>query len=70
MSRVLTVRISDEEFSAFLHIRAKHMLTTQELLHAVIVDALVDEGYDGIRCRESEGCESARETSEAGGPTA
>jgi len=31
------------------------------MLHAVVTDALIDEGYDGLRCREPEGRPSAGE---------
>lgn len=54
---VIAVRLTKDEFMAFCGVRGKHNLNVQELLHSIIIDALVDEGYDGLRCREPEGCE-------------
>jgi hypothetical protein len=70
MSHVIAVRLSEGEWSAFQQLRDRHNVTAQQLLHAIVIDALVEDGWDALRRRESEGCESAGETSEVGGDSA
>jgi len=69
MSHVVTVRLSEGEWSAFQHLRDRHNVSVQQLLHAIVIDALVEDGYDALRCRESEGCEDTGETGEVRGST-
>jgi hypothetical protein len=47
----------------------RHKVSYQDLLRAMIVDALVEEGYDALRCEQSEGREGSGETSETCGAT-
>jgi hypothetical protein len=70
MSRMIGVRLTEGEFVAFNGLKTKHGLSSQELLHSIIIDALVDEGYDGLRCGEPEGCEGPGEAGETGGSAA
>jgi hypothetical protein len=67
MSRVIAVRLSEGEWQAFIGACAKYNLTKQEFLRAMVIDALVDEGYDGLRCRQSEGREGLGEEGPARG---
>ena len=69
MSHVIAVRLSEGEWSAFQELRDRHNVSAQQLLHAIVIDALVEDGFDALRCRESEGRESAGETGEARGAT-
>jgi hypothetical protein len=68
MSHVISVRLTDDEYSAFCGVQRKNRLTPQQLLHSIIIDALVDEGYDGLRCGEPEGCEGPGEAGQTRGP--
>ncbi len=69
MSHVVAVRLSEGEWSAFQELRDRHRVSAQQLLHAIIVDALVDEGYDALRCRQPEGCPDTGESGETCGAT-
>jgi len=69
MSRVLAVRITQDEWDAWQQLLMKHQVTTQQFLHGILTDVLVDEGYDGIQCGEPEGCERTGEAGEARGAT-
>jgi len=70
MSHVIAVRLSDGEFNAFVQLRDRHNVTAQQLLHAIVIDALVEDGFDALRCRQSEGCEDTGEASETRGDAA
>lgn len=63
MSHVVAVRLSDEEWLALQSVQLRDNITMQQLMHAIVIDVLVDEGYDALRCEQSEGCSSAREAS-------
>lgn len=67
MSHVIAVRLSDAEHECFLTLCVKNRVSRQQFLHAVVIDVLVEEGFDALRCRESEGCERTTEESEARG---
>ena len=70
MSHVVAVRLSDQEHGALLDTCRKNNVTMQALMRAIVLDALVDEGYDALRCEQSEGCESSAEISEGRGAAA
>jgi len=70
LNHVLAVRITDDEWGYWQQLLEKHRVTTQQFLHGIVTDVLIDEGFDGLQCGESEGCEGARETSEARGDSA
>jgi hypothetical protein len=65
LTGVICVRVTDREFQAFQAICDKHRVSRQDLLRAVLVDVLVEEGFDALRCEQPPGCESGRETGEA-----
>jgi len=54
MSHVVAVRLSEGEWNAFQQIRDRHNISAQQLLHGIIIDALVEDGFDALRCREPE----------------
>jgi hypothetical protein len=39
------------------------------MFHSIIIDALVEEGYDALRRREPEGCKGSGEAGEVSGAT-
>jgi hypothetical protein len=70
MSHVVALRLSESEWIAFQELRDRHNVTAQQLLHGIVIDALVEDGFDALRRRESQGCEDTGETSEARGSAA
>ena len=64
MSRVVAVRLSEAEWNAFREVCNRNTVTFQAMLHAIVIDALADEGWDALRCDESSGCEGSTETGE------
>jgi hypothetical protein len=55
MTKVLSVRVTDEEFSKF-HEKCEDIgVSAQEMLHACVTDVIFGEDY-GVQRRESEGC--------------
>lgn len=65
--RVVAVRLSEGEFQAFVAICEKNSLRYQEMMRAIIIDALLEEGYDALRSREQERREGCSESSESCG---
>jgi hypothetical protein len=61
---VLSVRVTEAEYEAFMVLCMKHNLSRQELLRAMIVDALLDEADDAIRRKQSERHKGSSETGE------
>jgi hypothetical protein len=68
MTKTLSVRVTQEEWVAFRVICRLNNVAVQDLLHGMVVDALMDEGYV-LQCRRQERCQASRETSEAVGAT-
>lgn len=66
---IVSTRLSEEEWNAFDRVRIKYNISVQELLRGIIVDAIVDEGYDGLRRRKPERREDPGEASQVGGIT-
>lgn len=66
-SRVLAVRVRESEWNAWQQLCEANGCTTQDMLHAVLVDALADEGLYGLRRRQSEGHSGSGEESEGNG---
>ena len=67
MSHVISVRLSDSEWAAFHEVCNRNAVTFQAMLHAIVVDALADEGWDALRPNESERCEDSAEAGEGCG---
>jgi hypothetical protein len=59
---VISCRLTKEEAGVLKEICTRHALTMQEMLRAIVVDAIYDEMLN-VRRREQEGRSSARETS-------
>jgi hypothetical protein len=70
MSKTVAARLTETEHAAFLDICRKYNITRQQLFRAMIIDALVDEGYDGLRPEQSERCEGGSAPSETSRPAA
>jgi hypothetical protein len=70
MSKTVAARLTESEHAAFLDVCRKYNITRQQLFRAMIIDALVDEGYDGLRSEQPEGRESSPTSSEASRPAA
>jgi hypothetical protein len=58
------------EWEAFKGVCEHHKLTYQELMHSIIIDALLDEGYDALRPKQSERRESGPAPGETSGSAA
>lgn len=59
-TKVLSVRVSDEEAKDFYILCHKHNISVQEMLHALVTDALWEEkDIDNVRCGEQERCSKA-----------
>jgi hypothetical protein len=58
------------EWSAFRQVCERHNLTIQQLMHSIIVDALIDEGFDALRCQQSERRKSSPTAGETSGSAA
>jgi hypothetical protein len=68
MTKTLSARVTEEEWTAFRAVCRKNNVKVQDLLHGMIVDALMDEDYV-LQCRRQERCQTGRETGEAMGAT-
>jgi len=66
---IVSVRLTEVELLFLDAICTKHSVNRHELLRSIVIDALMDEGYDALRRRESEGCKGSREESETCGAT-
>jgi hypothetical protein len=64
---VVTFRVSEMEYRALKALAERLNVTVHQLLHGVLIDVLVEEGYDALRCEQSEGCEGSGEASETCG---
>jgi hypothetical protein len=69
MTKTVSCRLTTGEWLAFQQICEKHNVSYQELFHSIIIDALVEEGYDALRCKQQEGREGSGEASETCGAT-
>lgn len=68
--KVLHVRVTEVEYKGLMHLCEKWNVKRQDALRAFIIDALVDEGIDVLRCKQSKRCKSGTETAEGCRPTA
>lgn len=69
MTKTISVRLTLNEYRAWKALCEYHNLISQDLLHSIIVDALVEEGYDALRSSKPKRCEGGAETSEDCGAT-
>lgn len=76
MSITISGRLSQLEYQGFLRLCRKHNVSRQQMIRALIVDALVDEGIklleaeDDLRREQSERREGCGEGIETSRPTA
>lgn len=61
----LSVRVTQREFIGIMALCKEWNITRQDLLRAIIIDALEEEGIDGLRRKQQKGCKGAGETGEA-----
>lgn len=64
--RSVASRLSSEEYWAVKKLASKNNVSTADYIRGIIIDALVEEGYDARRFRQ-EGNPQGREGSEATG---
>jgi predicted DNA-binding ribbon-helix-helix protein len=55
---VVSCRLTEGEFDSFKELCIRNGCTVQDMLRAVVIDALYDEGMN-VRRREQEGCTSS-----------
>lgn len=67
--KIVCCRLSNEEWEAFHRLCEENKINYQSMLHAIVIDVLVEEGYDALRCQQPERCEGGREASETCGAT-
>jgi hypothetical protein len=70
MTVTMSVRLSADEFQQFMDLCRKHNVSRQEMLRAMVVDALAEESPDGLRSKQSKGRQDGRETGEGCRPAA
>ena len=70
ITKTIACRLSIGEWNAFKGVCEKHNLRVQELLHSIIIDALLDEGYDALRPNEPPRRKDGAEASEGNGAAA
>jgi hypothetical protein len=66
---IVSVRLTELELLFLDAICKDHGINRHEYVRAIVIDALIEDGYDALRCRESEGRSSGRKTSEICGAT-
>ena len=62
---IVSVRLTELELLFLDAICKDHGINRHEYIRGIVVDALVEDGFDALRCRESQGRTGSRETSEA-----
>ena len=67
---VLGVRVTQREFMGLMTLCKEWNITRQVLLRAIIIDALEEEGVDGLRRKQQERCEGSGKASKACRPAA
>jgi hypothetical protein len=66
---VVSVRLTELELMTLDAICKQHNVNRHEYVRSIVIDALIEDGFDALRRREPEGCSSSRETSETCGAT-
>jgi hypothetical protein len=66
---IVSVRLTELELMTLDAICKQHKVNRHEYVRAIVIDALIEDGLNALRCRESEGCSSSRETIETCGAT-
>lgn len=60
---IVSVRLTEVELLFLDAICKVHGINRHEFIRSIVIDALVEDGFDALRCRESQGCSCSRETS-------
>jgi hypothetical protein len=66
---VVSVRLTELELLTLDAICDKHGINRHEYVRSIVIDALIEDGYDALRRRESEGCSCSGEGIETRGAT-
>jgi hypothetical protein len=66
---IVSVRLTELELLFLDAICKGHGINRHEYVRSIVIDALIEDGYDALRCRESAGRSSSREASETCGAT-
>jgi len=66
---IVSVRLTELELLFLDAICTKNNLNRHEYVRSIVIDALIEDGYDALRCRESEGREGSRENRKTCGAT-
>jgi hypothetical protein len=66
---IVSVRLTELELLFLDAICKDNGINRHEYVRSIVIDALVEDGYDALRCRESQGRKGSGETSETCGAT-
>ena len=66
---IVSVRLTELELLFLDAICKKNKVNRHEYVRSIVIDALIEDGYDALRCRESEGRSRSGEASETCGAT-
>jgi len=64
---IISCRLSDSEWAEFCAMCRKHRVTFQDMMRAMVIDAIVEEmrgEIDGLRRKQPQGCEDSAEAGE------
>lgn len=67
---IVSARLTELELLFLDAICAKHGINRHEYVRSIVIDALIEDGFDALRCREPEGRTGSGETSETRGAAA
>jgi hypothetical protein len=57
MSKTISCRLKDNEWEAFHQLCQRNKIRYHDLLRAIVLDALIEEGFDALRPDEPKGRE-------------
>lgn len=66
---IVSVRLTELELVFLDAICTGHGINRHEYIRSIVIDALIEDGYDALRCREQEGRSSGGEAVETCGAT-
>jgi hypothetical protein len=66
---IVSLRLTELELLFLDAICKVHGINRHEYVRSIVIDALVEDGFDALRCREQEGRSSSGETVKACGAT-
>jgi hypothetical protein len=66
---IVSLRLTELELMFLDAICKIHGINRHEYVRSIVIDALVEDGFDALRCGKPEGCSSSGETVKACGAT-